>query len=115
MIYESGFIDIKPISVNSCFQGRRFRTTAFKKWQEAVILSLDKIGKKYNGECKMEIYLYFKYPLKMDADNFSKAIIDCVVKKGIIKDDRYIFDLRIIKCKNFDIEGFKIFIEQKYD
>ncbi|MCX6806892.1 MAG: RusA family crossover junction endodeoxyribonuclease [Candidatus Berkelbacteria bacterium] len=109
-MYKSDFVDIKPISVNSCFQGRRFRTTEFKKWQEAVIYSLPKKLSNINKTSEritMVITLYFKKPTMMDLDNYAKAIIDCVVKKGIIKDDRYIFDLNIKKRK-YDEEGFQV-------
>ena len=100
------FIDIKPISTNSCWQGRRFRTIEFKKWQEAVIYALP--DKKVKGKkLKVHIDLYFQHPLKMDADNYVKAILDCVVKKKIIEDDRYIFELSVKKHKD-KIEGFRI-------
>lgn len=107
-IYQSNFISIKPISINSCFQGRRFRTTTFKKWQEAVIYSLPKAVSDKKS-IAITIYLYLKNPLRSDIDNYIKPIIDCIVKRGIIRDDRYIKYLEVIKKQNKK-EGFEIII-----
>ena len=107
MTYNSNFIPIKPISVNSCFQGRRFRTTEFKKWQEAVIYSLPKNSSRAKT-FSVSICVYLKNPLKSDIDNYAKPIIDCLVEAGVIRDDRYIFRLEMVKKKTLNKEGFEI-------
>ena len=111
-------IGIKPISVNSCWQGRRFATKAFKGWQRLVIQQMRWRAK--DSECPLPVEwerihlhlkLYLKHPLKSDTDNYQKPIIDCLVKSGWIKDDRYIF--RITTEKNqLEKEGFDFNIKE---
>jgi len=108
-MYQSKFIEIKPISINNCFQGRRFRTKEFKHWQWAVISSLPKI-KIESKEIQLYVTVYLKHPLQSDLDNFLKPLIDCIVKKGIIKDDRYIHLIQAFK-KQSEKEGFEIKID----
>lgn len=105
---------IKPISVNECWQGRRFRTKEFKEWQVAVIyairdaLEMCEVKNNYpmtSEKIHLKLKLYLKCPLRSDADNYQKPIIDCLVKAGIIKDDRYIFQITTTKEKS-EREGF---------
>lgn len=98
------FIPIKPISINQCWQGKRYRTTNFKKWQELVCHSLPK-KQMILGEIGLIIHLYLDSILKSDIDNFLKPLIDCLVKKKYIKDDRYINYLEVRKFKS-EQEGF---------
>lgn len=108
-MYQSNFIPIRPISVNECHQGRRFKTKEFKKWQEAVIYSLpylDEFAEK-KTDLGVRITAYLKSPTVRDIDNLVKPILDCIVKRGVIKDDRYINYLEVIKKKNKK-EGFEI-------
>ena len=109
--YQSEFIPIKPISINECFQGRRYKTSKFKKWQRDVLLLLPKQSSQ-SKRLAVEIRLYFKNPLRCDADNFCKAILDCLTKKGVIKDDRYIEYLEVIKQRSANEEGFEIEINE---
>jgi len=107
---KSEFIPIKPISINACYQGRRYRTNAFKKWQELVWHYLPKKEVlKRDGHLGIIIYLYLKSLWKSDIDNFCKPIIDCMVKKRYLLDDRYITYLEVHKFKSEE-EGFKFSI-----
>jgi len=101
----SDFIPIKPISVNKCFQGRRFRTTFYKQWQDAVNLALPK-EKMVNGKIAVFLYFYYKLVSKFDIDNSVKAVLDSLVKKKLIEDDRFIYFLQVQKEES-QIEGFK--------
>ena len=102
---KSEFIPIKPISINACFQGRRYRTNAFKKWQELVNYHLPR-KQVVSGGVGIIIYLYLQSILRSDIDNFLKPLIDCLVKRGYIKDDRYVNYLEVHKFKSKE-EGFK--------
>ena len=66
-MYNSDFIPIKPISINSCFQGRRFRTSEFKAWQEAVHYKLPPLQEfhKYPEDIHMRIYIYLRNYLEL--------------------------------------------------
>jgi len=108
--YKSEFIPIKPMSINTCYQGRRFRTGVFKKWQEAVLYSLP------SGYCEgkayaLTIYIYLKDPTRSDLDNYIKPLVDCCVKKGLLTDDRYVKYLEVIKKHNKE-EGFEVIIRK---
>jgi Holliday junction resolvase RusA-like endonuclease len=111
-------IEIKPISVNACWQGRRFATKAFKRWQGLVVNQMRWQAKE--SECPLpfewekihlHLRLYLEHPLKSDTDNYQKPIIDCIVKSGWIKDDRYIFRITTEKIKS-DKEGFDFSIKE---
>jgi Holliday junction resolvase RusA-like endonuclease len=104
--YNSEFIQIKPMSINVCFQGRRFRTSTFKKWQDLIICSLP-AGSSKSKSLAMSIYIYLKDMNRSDLDNYIKPLIDCCVKKGIILDDRYIKYLEVIK-RRAKKDGFEI-------
>ena len=109
MYYSSNFINIKPISINSCFVGRRFKTKEFSAWQEAVLWKLPRIEKTIkNRKLGIRMYFYLKHPTKQDGDNLIKAAIDCLVKAEIIEDDRYIFYYEVFKRKTEKEEGFEI-------
>jgi Holliday junction resolvase RusA-like endonuclease len=108
-MYQSDFIPIKPISINACFQGRRFRTKDFKKWQELVIHTLPK-GIEKGEKIELAISVHLKSPLRSDLDNYAKPIIDCCVKRGLMKDDRYVFRIKLEKIKA-DKEGFEVNIK----
>ena len=105
-------IDIPAISVNSVWQGRRFRTTLFKQWQENIKLVLSEYKEQRFGREPIEVYLkfYLKYPLKSDTDNKIKPILDCLKEARIIQDDRWIFKITAEKEKadrdyfNFEIK-----------
>ena len=94
-------IDIKPMSVNRCWQGRRFRTPEFRQWQRDVQTLLTQYnGARFGKEgIEVSIIFYERYPIRGDIDNKVKPILDCLVEAGIIGDDRYIFKLIIEKEK----------------
>src|SRR3990167_7810284 len=92
-------ISVKPISVNECWQGRRFKT---KKYDKFIIDMLRVMPKKemITGSIKLEIKLHLKSLLRGDIDNFIKPLVDCIVKKGWIEDDRFIMLLEVEKIKS---------------
>jgi Holliday junction resolvase RusA-like endonuclease len=103
-------INIKPLSVNQAWQGRRFKSDKYKSYEKAVLLLLPKSKKDYNGNLEVTIKYGFSSKLS-DIDNPCKMILDCLCKKYGF-DDRQIFELHqykeIVKKGNdyfaFDIE-----------
>lgn len=92
-------LDIKPLSVNQCWQGRRFFTDKGKKFRELCLLLMPRI-KTIRGLVKIRITVGIKRAwLSSDVDNFLKPLLDALVKREIIEDDRFITDLRITKHK----------------
>ena len=106
-------IKIKPISINDCFQGRRFKNNEFKKWQKAVIKEMW-FGRQMGGWGKRLVEVafrfYLKRPFNSDADNFLKPAQDCLVKAGILKYDRYVMKVSSEKIKSEE-EGFDFIIK----
>lgn len=108
-MYNSGFIPIKAMSINSAWKGRRFKTKAYEKWQESILWSLPHEEEMLKSRTLgMSFIFYLKSPTRMDLDNLLKGLIDCVKKKGIIEDDRYVFYLEATKRKTEKEEGFEI-------
>jgi Holliday junction resolvase RusA-like endonuclease len=88
-------IEIKPLSVNKAWQGRRFKTKEYKDYQEEVLLLLPKIN--ICKKSKLKLDLVFGFSNKMsDIDNPLKPILDILQKKYGF-DDRNIYELSVRK------------------
>ena len=82
-------LNIKPLSVNKAWKGRRYKTDDYKTYQNAVLLMLSKEVAIPEGQ--IAIYLEFGFSSKLaDFDNPVKLFVDCLQKK-------YGFDDRRIK------------------
>lgn len=80
-------IEIKLLSVNEAFQGRRFKTLAYKKFERDVLFLLPKID---IPAAPYMFYYQFGFSSKLsDLLNPEKVITDIICKKYGI-DDRYI-------------------------
>lgn len=102
---EEGIIrlDIKPISVNQCWQGRRFKTPDYKKYERDASLILSCAPLKYfsqTGRIELNIRFYFRMVWNKDLDNFLKPLLDILTKNRIIADDRYITKLTVEKIQS---------------
>lgn len=72
-------IDIKPLSVNDAWQGRRFKTKEHKQWERDVLFLLPRFTMP---EPPYEIYLRFGFSSSAsDIDNPVKQTIDVLAKK----------------------------------
>jgi Holliday junction resolvase RusA-like endonuclease len=88
-------LDIKPLSVNESFKGRRFKTDKYKSFENKVLWMLP----KFKGEIPelIAIDLHFGFTSKAsDIDNPTKMILDIVSKKYKFNDNR-IYELNIRK------------------
>lgn len=99
-------LNIKPLSVNKAFQGRRFKTNDYKMFENAMLLMLPKLDVNLKGNLRIELKYGFSNKLS-DIDNPCKLVLDCLVKKYGF-DDRQIFQLyqekEIVKKGNEYIE-----------
>lgn len=87
-------IKIKPLSVNECFQGKRFKTLEYKKYERDLLLMLPK--KKINFD-KFSIEIEFGFStILADIDNPLKPFIDILQKKYTIN-DRDVYLLSVCK------------------
>lgn len=93
-------IPVAPISINKCFQGRRFKTRASKDYDDDVALAIGRNHMPIKADWYEVHYAFYIKNFKMaDADNLVKQLQDCIVRSGIIPDDRFI--------KRFTVEKFK--------
>ena len=76
-------VDIKPLSVNQAWQGRRFKTPEYKAFERAVLLLL-KPCKIPEGELEIQL----QFGCAFDFDNPVKPFIDCLQKKYGFNDSR---------------------------
>ena len=99
-------VKIKPISINSCWQGRRFKTKKYSEWREESFYLIKKLKlKKVVGACCVQLTFHCsKNFKKCDADNMIKPSLDSLVESGVIADDRFIEKLIVDKVR--DTEDF---------
>ena len=87
-------IDIKPLSVNDAWQGRRFKTPDYTQYEKAVLLMLPK---KKLPEPPYEIWFTFGFSNPAsDIDNGVKPFVD-IMKKKYKFNDKEIYGMHIIK------------------
>ena len=90
-------IKIKPISVNSCWQGRRFKNKNYLIWEKSLLNLLPatlKIPKKRKLQIKIEFGLSSKLS---DLDNPIKPTLDVLEKKYPDFSDRNVYQMIVHK------------------
>lgn len=89
-------IQIKPLSVNEAFKGKKFRTDKYDVFIRNCLLQLPKTI-EIEDEKNIKLAIEFGFSSKnSDIDNCCKSFIDCLVKKYKV-DDRYIYELHVFK------------------
>jgi len=76
-------LQIKPLSVNLAWQGKRFKTPAYKRYERDVLLMLPKA--EITNFDKLKITYGFSNKAS-DIDNPTKMILDILQKKYGIND-----------------------------
>lgn len=115
-------LKIKPLSVNQCWQGKRFKTPKYKAYEKELLLRLPKIT---IPPPPYEVNYYFGFSsANCDLDNPVKPLQDILQKKYGIN-DRYINKMTVEKVKvakcaeyfGFEINNFKneTILEQSND
>ena len=101
-------IEIKPLSVNQAWAGRRFKTPIYKKYERDLLLLLPSIS--YSNK-KLSIKIDFGFSsTASDIDNPLKPFLDILQKKYKI-DDKQIYELTVTKTivkKGFEYINFEI-------
>jgi len=87
-------INIKPLSVNECWKGQRFKTKEYKQYEKDLLLMLPNIKLKII-RVKIDIVFGFSNSL-CDIDNPLKPFLDVLQKKYSIN-DRDIYELNVKK------------------
>ncbi len=90
-------LNIKPLSSNVAWQGRRFSTKAKTQFENAMHLLLPTTKVCGLPYYRMAYDFFLVNFSRTDIDNLVKTSQDCLVRRGIISDDRLIVDARIRK------------------
>lgn len=86
----------KPLSINKAWQGKRFKTPAYKVYEEAILLQMPKA--KIDTEQMLRIEFFFGFSNKAsDLDNPVKLLLDLAQKKYGFN-DKNVFELNVRKC-----------------
>ncbi len=103
---------VKPLSVNQAWQGKRYKTTLYKNYEEALSYLLPKKLDIPEGELMISFEFGFSNKAS-DVDNPVKPLLDILQKKYGFNDSRV---YQIIAHKNivpkgkeyvrFEIKGF---------
>jgi hypothetical protein len=105
-------IDLKPLSINEAFQGRRFKTNKHKAFEKALLLLLLPHKKeKIIGPYFLEYRLSLQNYARTDISNLVKVMEDCLVKSGIVQDDSYC-QLMIISKIPADTSSFSLILHK---
>lgn len=89
-------IEEKALSVNKCWQGKRYKTTEYKEYESKLLTLMPK--KKVDAEAMLCIEIFFGYKNKLaDIDNGLKPLLDILQKKYGFN-DRNIFELNVRKA-----------------
>ena len=102
-------INIKPLSVNQCWQGKRFKTPKYKSYEFELLLLLKSNLSIPKGRLSLSITFGLSSKLN-DIDNGLKPFIDVLQKKYGFN-DRDIYKLEVEKVivpKGQEYIDFKI-------
>ena len=89
-------INIKPLSVNQAYRGRRFKTKDYVSFEKEMILRMPK--GKVDPDQMLRVVLFFGFSTKSaDIDNPIKSTLDLAQKKYGFN-DKMVFELNVRKC-----------------
>lgn len=102
-------VKVKPLSVNRCWQGRRFKTKVYKDYEKELLSELPQLYLKPSGKLELRIEVGVSSKLA-DLDNISKPFIDILQKRYNFNDNR-IYSLKLLKK---DVEKGKEYIQFQF-
>ena len=113
-------LEVNPLSVNRAWKGRKFKTPIYKAFEVDVCKMLSVNDQDpIDGEVFVKYIFHIHNYGNTDTSNMEKTLSDMLVKRGYLKDDRYIraiymrkeradgpewIDIRIIPYTGQDIE-----------
>jgi Holliday junction resolvase RusA-like endonuclease len=89
-------IQLKPLAISKAYQGRRFKTSEYNKWQKDFIRLAGK-QTPLKGQVSLIVEFYIKNDKMSDLDNFFKSLNDTMKEAEIIEDDRHIYEIHAYK------------------
>lgn len=105
-------IPIKPLSINEAHHGRHMKTRKFLDYEKNVcyLLPYNQMDIK-DGEYFLKYVFYIKNYKMSDTGNFEKLITDLLVKRGYLKDDRYVKAMYLEKVSVDDVRDERIVVD----
>ena len=88
-------IDIKLLSINEAFQGRRFKTNKYKNYEKELLWLLPKLEVEKDRKLKLRIEAGLS-SRNADLDNICKPLQDILQKKYQFN-DKWIYELEMKK------------------
>jgi Holliday junction resolvase RusA-like endonuclease len=89
-------INEKPLSINEAFQGRRFKTPAYKEYEKGMLLNMPRAKIETDQMLRVEFFFGFSNKAS-DLDNPVKLLMDIAQKKYGF-DDKMVYELNVRKC-----------------
>ena len=89
-------INEKPLSVNLAWQGKRFKTPAYKAYEQTILLMMPRAKIDSNQMLRIEFFFGFSNKAS-DLDNPVKLLLDIAQKKYGFNDSN-VFELNVRKC-----------------
>lgn len=116
-------LNVKPLSVNACFQGRRFKNKNYKNYENEIywLLKQNYMYSKFTGYIYIHYKFYLKNWKKTDGGNLEKCLTDILVSNKVIEDDRFIMKYVIEKFPadkdyiEIEIDEVEKIIKSKYE
>jgi len=90
-------LNIKPLSVNKAWRGRRFKTPEYEAWREQMGWILKNHANQKIQWCNLKIDFHIKNYGASDVDNMIKSTLDALVEAKVIEDDRYVKSITATK------------------
>lgn len=106
-------VNVKPLSVNQAWKGRRYKTDKYKKYEQDI-MSLLPQTKPLNGDLSISFEFGFSNA-SSDLDNPVKPLLDIMQKKYGFN-DKQVVELNIKKtktCKGREYIKFEINVVKK--
>jgi Holliday junction resolvase RusA-like endonuclease len=101
-------INIKPLSQNQAWQGRRYKTPAYKSYERECLYRLKPINVP-DGKLQINYTVGYSNPMS-DIDNFLKSFQDILCKRYAFDDNRiYRIEIeKVITKKGAEFIDFEI-------
>jgi crossover junction endodeoxyribonuclease RusA len=107
-----------PPSVNHYWKARgsrRFISPIAKAWLDEAILLLRAARVRFDGPVKVSMFLSPPDRRRRDGDNLEKAVMDSLVKAGVIQDDSLWHVPRSCKELVGECKGYVILVVEEAD
>ena len=86
---------IKPLSINACWRGRRFKTPEYKSYEKELLYTLPQLTVPKNTPLRLKLEVGFSNN-GSDLSNTLKAFEDILQKKYGFN-DKWIYEINMIK------------------